>query len=228
VLPTGVRVKKTERKQEQEIMPHDHQEAFFVLVEKFPWLYSQILEEIYKQIKSKDHSLLDVGCGNGALLREIQKKHRWLKLIGVDVDKRAIEVAKEEGGEINYFLQSVYRLKEKADIVICNLSLHHFNELEAAVKSLCNAANRLLIICDQVRPSTEQELAERLERRRKFIKQRLGNFVIPFCNDENEKASILEAFSEEELNKLAEKLSLPRPEFIDKDYYKRAVWVIEK
>ncbi len=47
-------------------------------------------------------SLLDVGCGDGRLLKEIQKKYSEKHLMGIDISQRAISMANAMTPEIEY------------------------------------------------------------------------------------------------------------------------------
>ncbi|QED36944.1 methyltransferase domain-containing protein [Antarcticibacterium arcticum] len=94
----------------------------------------------------KDHPdtqpvhIVDVGCGNGAILREIATWGRTrnfpLKLTGIDANSHAIEIAErlsEYYPEIEFRSQNIFSeafRKSKFDIVLCTLTLHHFKDAE--------------------------------------------------------------------------------------------------
>jgi len=52
-----------------------------------PWILNYIANK-------KITSIIDVGCGNGALCREILKHNSNLKVIGIDNDEKGINIAK--------------------------------------------------------------------------------------------------------------------------------------
>ncbi len=70
-------------------------------------------------------SVLDVGCGEGWLVRELEKC--GIQSLGVDVIDELINSARQEGGgrfnQIAYENLSFNTLKEKFDVVVCNFSL---------------------------------------------------------------------------------------------------------
>lgn len=82
--------------------------------------------------------IADVGCGNGAILREIAKWGRKedynLKFTGIDANPYAINIAENlssEFPEINYeaidIFSDEYR-NRKFNILLCTLTLHHFKD----------------------------------------------------------------------------------------------------
>ncbi|MDR5590282.1 methyltransferase domain-containing protein [Christiangramia sediminicola] len=82
--------------------------------------------------------IVDIGCGNGAILRKISD---WAKsnsynfeLIGVDANPYAIEIARNlsieyknvEFQELNIFSEVFKDMK--FDVILCTLTLHHFKD----------------------------------------------------------------------------------------------------
>ncbi len=80
--------------------------------------------------------IADVGCGSGAILREIAKwgrvKNKKLELIGIDANTHAIEIAQRRSAyfpEIKFSNLNIFseEYQQKSfDIVLCTLTLHHF------------------------------------------------------------------------------------------------------
>ena len=90
--------------------------------------------------KNKEYTILDIGCGNGDMLRYIanfgKNNGYTFKLIGIDANNFTIEYAKKlsvNNLNINYLCEDIF---EKSfddlqyDIVLCTLTLHHFKEDE--------------------------------------------------------------------------------------------------
>lgn len=102
------------------------------------------LEGIKKLLK--DHPddipvhIADVGCGNGAILREIAEWGRTrnypVTLLGIDANPNAIEIAErmsEYYPEISYTAVNIFSdsfKKLNYDIILCTLTLHHFKDQE--------------------------------------------------------------------------------------------------
>jgi 2-polyprenyl-3-methyl-5-hydroxy-6-metoxy-1,4-benzoquinol methylase len=90
----------------------------------------------------KGLSVLDAGCGNGYLCRLLAKKDA--KVVGVDISKRFIAIAKQKEKEaplgIAYHTASLCDLalfeKEEFDLIVSNLALMDVHDLEKAVKEL--------------------------------------------------------------------------------------------
>lgn len=85
-------------------------------------------------------TIADVGCGSGAVLREIANWGRTqkfdLELVGIDANTHAIEIAKRRSDyypEIKFKDLNIFSDAYKAqnfDIVLCTLTLHHFKNEE--------------------------------------------------------------------------------------------------
>jgi 2-polyprenyl-3-methyl-5-hydroxy-6-metoxy-1,4-benzoquinol methylase len=86
----------------------------------------------------KTYSIIDVGCGNGALLRKIchafRKRNLAVALTGIDINETAITLAKEASvdyPEIAFDRVDILQkesFSQKADIVISTLTMHHLSE----------------------------------------------------------------------------------------------------
>lgn len=80
--------------------------------------------------------ILDVGCGDGTILRKIAqycRKHDFkARLIGIDLSVEALNIARSastEFPEISYKVQDVLALRQtdmNCDILISTLTTHHF------------------------------------------------------------------------------------------------------
>lgn len=84
--------------------------------------------------------IMDVGCGNGSMLRELaefaRKKKLKVELKGIDANPGAIIIARKEAKEYpEIFFETMDVFSEsfenaKADIILCTLTLHHFKDEE--------------------------------------------------------------------------------------------------
>ncbi|MBT7567807.1 class I SAM-dependent methyltransferase [archaeon] len=209
---------RTKRIQNNQIMCESEKKGFSKIIRTMPWLYSPILQGL----KNKEEgTLCDVACGDGCLLELINKKHPNLKLNGIDIDKEFISCAKKNF-PFNFKKEDAFKMKDKFDIITLNLALHHFDNPRKLIKHLLSITKKTLIISDQLRPEIETELYQRLEKRKKLV----GNNETDYY-DENEKESILEAYSESEIKEIFKGFNC-KVKFVDNDYYKRFVCVINK
>ena len=87
---------------------------------------------------SQPLTIMDVGCGDGSLLKEIaefsRKRGIKVRLIGIDANQYAIEIARRKTRdfpEIEYEALDVFSeefRQREADIILCILTLHHFKD----------------------------------------------------------------------------------------------------
>lgn len=154
--------------------------------------------------------IADIGCGNGAMLREIAKWGRKnklkLELIGIDANPYTVEIAVEQSRdfpEISFKTQNIFsdEFKENLyDIFLCSLTLHHFKnpEIKKLLRVLMKQAKRGIVINDLQRS------------KRAYYLFRL--FCVFFVKNNIAKTdgliSILRGFKQQELNELGQELAL--------------------
>ena len=110
--------------------------------------------------KSKGITLLDIGCGDGELLRVcsyfFQRKRYKVKCIGIDFNPNILERAKHESKD---YARMEFRkvdvvlnenLIPNCDIALFTLFLHHFNneQIEQILKSVLKKSQKGLVIND--------------------------------------------------------------------------------
>ncbi|MBW1298361.1 methyltransferase domain-containing protein [Aquimarina litoralis] len=99
-----------------------------------------VVEIIKNDDIAKEYTIMDFGCGDGEMLRQLakvlQKHHIKAKLIGIDNHDKCLSQAINLSGafpDIKYYQENILQLdKEKfsCDIIICTLTLHHFRDEE--------------------------------------------------------------------------------------------------
>jgi len=107
--------------------------------------------------------VLDVGCGDGLMLRQLSVKCQRQGLpfhpIGCDFSERALAMtttaARRDGLEIELHRVDITQqaLPVEADVIICSLFLHHFSEPQvvAILQKFIASARQLLLIEDLLR-----------------------------------------------------------------------------
>lgn len=97
------------------------------------------IDAVYRLIRKHpkpSYTILDMGCGDGAMLREIvqfgRKNQIAMQCIGLDLNEDALKIARSNAldyPEIRYVQQDIMNLEKSTyhcDILICTLTMHHF------------------------------------------------------------------------------------------------------
>ena len=94
-------------------------------------------------------SILDVGCGEGHVIRLIRNNDWNLKLVGLDIDKNSLKMAKEKIENVNFIYGDIYELPfddNSFDLVICSEVLEHLKKPALAMKELNRVASKFLFL----------------------------------------------------------------------------------
>jgi len=95
--------------------------------------------------------ILDVGCSAGHYFRKIRELGD-IDYLGIDIDSRAIEIAKDvwkESPNVRFDVQNIYNLNLQDnffDIVYCYNLLLHLMDYKTALKELFRVSKRHIII----------------------------------------------------------------------------------
>lgn len=158
--------------------------------------------------KDKPIRIVDLGCGHGDILRDVakfgRKKGYQFELLGVDANTDAIAYANElseaypELSFQNIDIFSNQYQKQKFDVVLCTLFLHHFapEELEKILVHNFNTASIGMVVNDLQRSRLAYYLF-------KIVSLLTTNHMVR----EDGLTSILKAFKRKELEALTTKLN---------------------
>jgi len=214
-----IAVNTSKRSEESEIMDDfelkgaDLEQTLCDLEKINKWLGGNkiTLDGIKKLLKNvPDRSVIkiaDVGCGSGAVLREIADWGRTQKfdieLIGIDANTHAIEIAERRSTQypeikfssLNIFSEA-YK-KKTFDILLCTLTLHHFKneEIIDLLATFKNQSRIGVIINDLQRSKTAYLLFQA------FCKVFINNEIAR----KDGLISILRGFKKHDLQDLAKK-----------------------
>jgi len=94
------------------------------------WPYQSSLKAVLDEVTSRapqNGTLVDLMCGPGFLIGQLEEARRDLTLLGVDIDKRYIDYASEKSRRTNFEEGNIltWSAFEKFDVVTCTGSLHH-------------------------------------------------------------------------------------------------------
>lgn len=168
------------------------------------------LKKILKnQPKKKPITILDLGCGNGDMLREVSKfgkKNGYeFCLIGIDANQHTIHYAEQlskDFNEITYLQQDVFSEdfhKIKYDIVLATLFLHHFSEddIIKLLKNILKNTSIGIVVNDLNRNALAY-----------YLFSGLCLFIKNPMTKEDGLISILKAFKKEDLKRMSTKLQV--------------------
>ncbi len=157
--------------------------------------YPDILRELRKEPFS---SLLDCGCGTGAMLTLVRKHFPEIPLTGIDLSPEMIRVAKERKIENAEFTvgdcEALPFADGSFDAAICSMSFHHYPHPEAFLRSCCRVlrpGGRLIL--------RDMTVAEFLLGFVNHVELRLGNLI---------GKGDVHCYSPREIRALAEKAGL--------------------
>lgn len=91
-------------------------------------------------------SVLEVGCGEGVLLRHLEEQLPGIRPVGLDIDPDRISVAKTNAPFADFMLGSAYEMPFRSgsfDLVICCEVLEHLGKPERAlgeISRVCRGA----------------------------------------------------------------------------------------
>ena len=179
--------------------------------------------------KSNEITIVDVGCGNGDMLRNLanygEKTNIKLKLIGIDANNFTINYATQLSSNyknIEYRCQDIFDKSFsdlKYDIVLCTLTLHHFNKEEIInlLKVFNDNSSIGIVINDLQRSSIAYRLFQLL----------CAVFRLNTMTREDGLTSILRGFKKQELIDFSEKLNFKKYK-INWRWAFRYQWIISK
>lgn len=174
-------------------------------------------------------TIIDVGCGNGDMLRKLAdyglKKQLIFQLIGVDANLFTVNYARQLSKDytnINYVSVDIFdeSFKElKYDIVLCTLTLHHFSnqEINLILPTFLKNARIGLVINDLHRSWISYRLFQALC----FV------FGLNEMSKVDGLTSILRGFKKQELITFSENLFLKKYNVKWKWAF-RYQWIVEK
>lgn len=91
----------------------------------------------------EEYTIVDMGCGDGTMLREIAKlcykKKVRARLIGIDLNREALQLAKEVSTDyphIEYRHEDILNLETEqfhCDVLVNTLCMHHFTDAQLPV-----------------------------------------------------------------------------------------------
>jgi len=99
--------------------------------------FKKVVEVIDEHFKDKNISIIDLGCSTGSLLACLRDKYGFSNLSGIDLNKNAIEFAKNKR-KLNVAVADITDInnKDKFDLVINTENIEHVNDLNEYIANL--------------------------------------------------------------------------------------------
>jgi len=101
------------------------------------------LSQLISAFPKKSYTIVDMGCGDGTMLRQVVLWSRGqkfqMKCIGIDLSENALTIAQANSidfPEIHYLQQDILTLNPKdldCDILLCTLTMHHFHNRQIPI-----------------------------------------------------------------------------------------------
>ncbi len=187
------------------------------------------LSNIFKENPlKKKWTIVDVGCGDGEMLRLIAdyftSENLEIELIGIEISEQSIVMGEEMSHSyknIRFLKKDILKINHTSfhcDIIICTLTLHHFKDQEilSFMKQFVSLAQVAVVINDLQRSKIAYQLFRLFSRI--FIKSHVAK------NDG--LVSIASGFKKHELKKVAQQLKLKHSEITWKWAF-RYLWLIK-
>jgi 2-polyprenyl-3-methyl-5-hydroxy-6-metoxy-1,4-benzoquinol methylase len=190
----------------------------------------QGVQQLLKDIsKSKTITIVDIGCGNGDMLRALadygKKNNYSFNLIGIDANAFTVnhaETLSKAYENISYRCEDIFDAEFKSlpyDMVLCTLTLHHFKDEEilSLMKVFYQNASIGIVINDLHRSA----IAYRLFQALCFV------FQLNDMSREDGLVSILRGFKKAEIENYSKQLQLKKYT-IQWKWAFRYQWIIQK
>ena len=119
------------------------------------FLVNNYLKSFRKALKSyigkENPRILEIGCGEGYLLKEIRETFNEAEIFACDLSSEKIEEATEKHGylRVNFFKADAHNVSRiidsKFDLLICCEVLEHLENPDQAISDFLNLSDRLVL-----------------------------------------------------------------------------------
>lgn len=179
--------------------------------------------------KNEEITIVDIGCGNGDMLRKLadfaNENGYNFNLIGIDANSFTINYAEKLSADYSNIgfrceniLDPIFE-KVEYDIVVCTLTLHHFKDSEIIdLLKIINSKAKIGIVINDLHRSIVAY---------KLFKLLCAVFHLNKMSEQDGLVSILRGFKKEELVLFSKKLNL-KNYTIQWKWAFRYQWIISK
>ncbi|GEM_PF-5799857 len=103
--------------------------------------FEPIITFLNNQIKNKNISILDYGCGTGNLV-SVLNKNGYPNVMGIDIDSNSVKAGQKAGIKNIFIIDDINLTDKKFDLVISNHVLEHVNHVHDFLNILWNLTNQ--------------------------------------------------------------------------------------
>lgn len=166
-----------------------------------------ILQSVAEMKSDEPMKILDLGCGSGQLICELQESFNDVEVTGIDFSEKMLEVSKEKNPQAKHIkldVAELNKLKGNFNVIVCTHSLPYYKEPENVMrelKRLLKENGRLFIGF-----ASGNNFYDRLIL--SFVKLTTGPANYP--SDKKFKELIFSCFQVEQLKIIKEKFFMPR------------------
>lgn len=235
MIDTGKRSQQREIMDDLDMQGRELEKTLLDLDKVNKWLGGNriTVEGVEKLLEDQsfDRSLriIDVGCGNGNILKQVaewaRRKGIKMTLLGVDANANAMSIAEKNLSgfpEVSFKAMDVFSESFKAleaDIILCTLTLHHFSdsEIEKLMRNFSEMAKVGVVINDLQRSKAAYYL----------FKAFCRAFSIREINRKDGLTSILRSFKKEDFVRYGRGLNVKWQE-INYKWAFRYQWILFK
>ena len=104
--------------------------------------------EVIKPFLDKNDRVLDFGCGTG--LVGINLSPYVKEVVGIDISKGMVDVFNKKAKLLNLnakaYVKDIFEIKDKFDIVVSSMTLHHIKDIKSLSKKLYEITDRVFIV----------------------------------------------------------------------------------
>ena len=162
---------------------YDQSRRYSSLRESYPKIVAEALVQPF-------NTVLDIGCGTGALLMMIHERKKGARLFGVDLSEEMIKVAQAKlGNAADLAVSDSEKLPFESgsfDLVLCTFSFHHYPNPTVVFKEMHRVLSPegRIIMADPLAPIPVRQVL---------------NMLVPSMND-----GTVHYYSKREMSRLAE------------------------
>jgi 2-polyprenyl-3-methyl-5-hydroxy-6-metoxy-1,4-benzoquinol methylase len=109
-------------------------------------LYNETYDFFLDTLKQDQFNIFEIGCGPGNITKYLLSKNPGLKIKGIDVAPRMIELAKANNPSANFEVmdtRELSTLNQKFDAIMCGFCLPYLSEEDCS--TLINNAEKILL-----------------------------------------------------------------------------------